>query len=107
MLVCKYIFYIFFFFKILDFHTCDFFPERYFDLVVILRTDNSVLFKRLQKRGYKQKKITENVQSEIMQIVSDEAKESYKKEIIVELSNNSIEEMEENASKILNWISNW
>ena len=42
-----------------------------------------------------------------MQIVSDEAKESYKKEIIVELSNNSIEEMEENASKILNWISNW
>eukprot|EP01080_Neovahlkampfia_damariscottae_P000863 gene863-9112_t len=92
---------------IVDFHTCDFFPERYFDLVVILRTDNSVLFKRLQKRGYKQKKITENVQSEIMQIVSDEAKESYKKEIIVELSSNSVEEMEENASKILDWVSKW
>ena len=35
---------------IIDYHGSDFFPERWFDLVVVLRTDNSVLFDRLQKR---------------------------------------------------------
>jgi adenylate kinase len=35
---------------IIDFHSCDFFPERWFDLVVVLRTDNDVLFGRLEKR---------------------------------------------------------
>ena len=29
--------------NVVDFHSCDFFPERWFDLVVILRTDNDVL----------------------------------------------------------------
>jgi len=29
--------------NVLDFHSCDFFPERWFDLVVILRTDTDVL----------------------------------------------------------------
>jgi adenylate kinase len=35
---------------VVDFHTCDFFPERWFDLVVVLRTDNSVLYARLEER---------------------------------------------------------
>ena len=37
---------------ILEFHSCDFFPERWFDLVVLLRTSNTQLFDRLQARGY-------------------------------------------------------
>lgn len=36
--------------NIVDFHTCDFFPERWFDLVVVLRTDNSILYPRLVSR---------------------------------------------------------
>lgn len=35
---------------IVDFHGADLFPERWFDLVVVLRTDNSVLYPRLQSR---------------------------------------------------------
>ena len=35
---------------IVDFHGADLFPERWFDLVVVLRTDNSVLYSRLQSR---------------------------------------------------------
>jgi adenylate kinase len=35
---------------IVDFHTCDFFPERWFDLVVVLRANNTVLYSRLEKR---------------------------------------------------------
>lgn len=37
---------------ILEFHSCDFFPERWFDLVVLLRCDNTQLFDRLSARGY-------------------------------------------------------
>lgn len=32
---------------IIDFHSSGFFPERWFDLVVLLRTNNTVLFDRL------------------------------------------------------------
>jgi len=36
--------------KILDWHTCDLFPERWIDLVVVLRCDHSKLWERLEKR---------------------------------------------------------
>lgn len=35
---------------ILDWHTCDVWPERWVDLVVVLRCDHSVLWERLEKR---------------------------------------------------------
>ena len=36
--------------KIIDWHACDLFPENWIDLVVVLRTDNAILFDRLTKR---------------------------------------------------------
>jgi adenylate kinase len=36
--------------KIIDYHGCDFFPERWFDVVFVLRTNNTLLFDRLEKR---------------------------------------------------------
>lgn len=36
--------------NVVDFHTCGLFPERWFDLIVVLRTDNAVLFDRMTKR---------------------------------------------------------
>ena len=47
--------------NIVDSHSIDYFPERWFDLVLVLRTNNTVLFDRLTKRGYSQKKVTENI----------------------------------------------
>ena len=35
---------------IVDYHSCDFFPERFFQLVLVLRTDNAVLWERLGAR---------------------------------------------------------
>jgi RNA polymerase subunit RPABC4/transcription elongation factor Spt4 len=64
--------------NIVDHHTCDFFPERWFDLVVVLQTDNSVLYERLEKRGYTEKKVRENVECEIFMVVAEEAMDSYK-----------------------------
>ncbi|CAI0542393.1 unnamed protein product [Linum tenue] len=35
--------------NIVDYHGCDFFPERWFDRVLVLQVENSVLFDRLTK----------------------------------------------------------
>lgn len=93
--------------NIVDFHSCDFFPERWFDLVVVLRTYNEILYPRLEKRGYKQNKISENIEAEIMQVVLEEARESYKPEIVVELMSNTVEEMEDNVNKIEEWVEKY
>ena len=36
--------------NIVDFHSSELFPERWFDVVLVLRTDNKVLYDRLVKR---------------------------------------------------------
>jgi adenylate kinase len=36
--------------NIIDYHGCEFFPERWFDIVFVLRTDNTLLYNRLEKR---------------------------------------------------------
>lgn len=36
--------------QIVDHHGCDFFPQRWFDLVVVLRANNTILFDRLASR---------------------------------------------------------
>ncbi|GBC20971.2 uncharacterized protein OCT59_005352 [Rhizophagus irregularis] len=93
--------------NIVDYHSCDLFPERWFDLVLVLRTDITILYDRLEKRGYPQKKITENIDCEIFQVILEEAKESYANEIVIELQSNTIQDMESNASRIEQWVYNF
>ncbi|KAK3514704.1 hypothetical protein QTP70_027943 [Hemibagrus guttatus] len=66
---------------IVDYHGCDFFPERWFHIVFVLRTDNTHLYNRLESRGYTGKKLQDNVQCEIFQTIYEEAMEAYKEEI--------------------------
>ena len=92
---------------LVDFHSCDFFPEDWFDLVVVLLTDNTILYDRLTKRNYSAKKITENIECEIMNVVLDEARESYPQEILVTLTSNTNDDMESNCERIVQWIANF
>ncbi|RQM10296.1 hypothetical protein B5M09_000119 [Aphanomyces astaci] len=92
---------------VVDFHTCDFFPERWFDLVVVLRTDNTTLFDRLTNRGYTAKKVSENVECEIMQVVLQDAQESYVPEIVQELTSVTVADMETNVDRIVSWMNHW
>ena len=92
---------------VVDYHGADLFPERWFDLVVVLRTDNSVLYPRLEGRQYAPRKITENVEAEIMQVILDEARDAYAEEIVLELQSNSVEEMEANVARLAQWVSSW
>ncbi|KAI9459531.1 hypothetical protein HD554DRAFT_2136492 [Boletus coccyginus] len=48
---------------VLDWHTCDIYPERWADLVVVLRCQHTTLWDRLEKRGYPLKKSKENKRS--------------------------------------------
>lgn len=36
--------------KIIDWHSCEIFPERWIDLVIVLRCDHTKLWERLEKR---------------------------------------------------------
>ncbi|XP_043482115.1 adenylate kinase isoenzyme 6 [Leptopilina heterotoma] len=93
--------------KIVDYHGAEFFPERWFDIVFVLRTDNTVLYDRLVARGYKGKKLEDNIDCEIFQTILEEAKESYKEEIVYELTSNTPDQMESNINRICQWIQKW
>lgn len=85
----------------------DFFPERYFDLILVLRASTDVLFDRLVKRGYSDKKRDENMECEIMQVVLSEARESYPEELVHEVQSNTIEDMESNCNRVEQWFIQW
>lgn len=92
---------------IIDWHVCDIFPEDLIDLVIVLRTDNTVLYDRLQSRGYADNKLEENIDAEIMQVILDDAREAYEEEVIIELASNTIEDLESNVDRIIQWKQHW
>ena len=58
-------------------------------------------------RNYPLKKIQENNESEIMQTVLDDARDSYAEEVVVELRSETSEDLEGNVSRIVAWIETW
>jgi len=92
---------------VIDYHSPELFPERWFDLVLVLRADNSVLYRRLETRAYPEKKLSENIEAEIMQVVLDEAREAYREEIVIELPSNTVEDVESNVTRTISWIQQW
>ncbi|XP_070541811.1 adenylate kinase isoenzyme 6-like [Ptychodera flava] len=92
---------------VLDYHSCEFFPERWFDLIFVLRTDNTILYNRLEARGYTGRKLQDNIQCEIFQTILEEARNSYLPSIVYELSSNEPEEIDSNIEKIRSTILKW
>lgn len=92
---------------VIDWHACDWLPERLVDLVIVLKTDNGILYDRLEKRGYPQSKIDENIDCEIMEVIANEARDAYAPEIVIELQSNTTEDMDENVHRIVSWIDTW
>lgn len=92
---------------IADYHGCDFFPERWFQIIFVLRTDNTLLFNRLEHRGYSGRKLEENVQCEIFQTIYEEAMESYRAEIVHQLPSNNPDDLERNLLQIQAWLQKW
>jgi adenylate kinase len=90
-----------------DFHAAELFPERWFDLILVLRAETNVLFDRLTARGYSEKKRSENMECEIMQVVLEEAREAYAPEIVQEVQSNTLEDMESNVTRVEQWCKQW
>jgi adenylate kinase len=85
---------------------------------VVLQTDHTILWNRLEARyvlrmsdtngrGYSLQKIQENNEAEIMQVVLSEAQESYKEGIIMVVPSDSVEQQDENVERIVQWLNNW
>ena len=58
-------------------------------------------------RGYAQKKLDENMDSEIMQVLLDEARNAYDDEMVIELKSNAVEDLDSNVERIGMWIEHW
>ncbi|CAH1101080.1 unnamed protein product [Psylliodes chrysocephalus] len=93
--------------NIVDYHSNEFFPERWFDVVFVLRADNTTLYDRLTTRGYTGKKLEDNIQCEIFQTILEEAKSSYKENIVHELYSRTPEELQDNINRICTWLQLW
>jgi adenylate kinase len=70
--------------QIIDSHLGHYIPKRYVDLCIITTCSLKVLGKRLQKRGYLENKIRENLDSEIFETCRIEAEERGLKIILVD-----------------------
>ncbi|KAK0727998.1 P-loop containing nucleoside triphosphate hydrolase protein [Lasiosphaeria miniovina] len=92
---------------ILDWHACDLFPKSWIDLVVVLRVGSATLYDRLKLRNYPEIKLQENIDSEIMDVLYQEALESYDAEIVVDLQSNTSEDMDANLDRIEAWLKQW
>lgn len=90
--------------NIVEYHCCELFPERWFQAVYVVQCDNTTLFDRLEKRGYNSKKLKQNIECEIFQESLNEAKESYKGDIVHVLSGNTDDDFKANIDTISKFI---
>ena len=75
-------------------------------MVFVLHTDNTILYDRLVAHEYEGIKLKDNITREILQTILEEAKTSYREEIIQELRSNETQ-MNENISRICDWLEAW
>ncbi|EEQ90213.1 hypothetical protein RJZ56_005508 [Blastomyces dermatitidis] len=93
---------------LIDWHACDLFPKSWVDLVVVIRcTSTAILYDRLAARGYSERKLQENLDVEIFDVLLQEAQESYDEEIVVELTSENDGDIEKNCERIEAWIESW
>lgn len=58
-------------------------------------------------RKYPEAKLQENMDAEIMEVLLQEARESYDEAIVVELQSTTVDEMESNVDRIEQWLKQW
>ncbi|CAO1378838.1 unnamed protein product [Diamesa tonsa] len=82
--------------NVVEYHSSEFFPKRFFQAVYVVQCDTNILFKRLEQRGYNATKIRNNIECEIFQMPYEEATSSYDKEIVKAVRGETEEDMQEN-----------
>ena len=59
------------------------------------------------RSGYAPEKVAENVECEIMEVVAEEARLSYREEVVVGLPSNTLEDRESNRARVVAWVAAW
>ncbi|EDW02519.1 adenylate kinase isoenzyme 6 homolog [Drosophila grimshawi] len=93
--------------NIVEYHGCDFFPERWFQAVFVVSCANDTLYDRLKERNYNEKKLSSNIECEIFGTILEEARDSYKSDIIYEISGDTKADAEKSLNTVKNWYSMW
>ncbi|MBU2589421.1 MAG: adenylate kinase family protein [Nanoarchaeota archaeon] len=71
---------------VIDSHLSHYIPSKHVDLCIITKCNLKTLKKRLEKKGYKSKKVRENLDAEIFDICLNEAMELKHKLLIMDTS---------------------
>lgn len=58
-------------------------------------------------RKYPEAKLQENLDSEIMEVLLQEARDSYDEEMVVELTSNTSDDMDTNVDRVEAWLKQW
>ncbi len=74
---------------------------------MVLRTDSTKLYDRLRVRQYSNAKIQENLDTEIMEVLLEEARNSYDAEIVMELRSDDVGDMDGNVDRLDAWVKKW
>lgn len=86
---------------LVDFHGCDLFPQKWFDFVIVLKTDKTeILYDRYVARGYPQAKITENMTCEMMQVIAEEAYNHFGSDRCIIVKSNTESDMKANVDLV-------
>ncbi|MFI5419974.1 MAG: AAA family ATPase [Nitrososphaerales archaeon] len=79
-------------------------PNEAMDMVFILRCSPKVLRKRYLKRGYTQKKIDENLEAEVIGVISEKCSEVYDQPKLAEVDTSKSTNAASTATTILDII---
>jgi adenylate kinase len=71
------------------------------DVVIVLRTEPSVLRKRMAGKGFHEEKIAENVEAEMMEVIKDEADEKHKNVYEIDTTRKTAEEAAKEIKRII------
>ena len=93
--------------NIVDFHSSELFPERWFDLVLVLKAGNTAVFDRLKARGYSKKKVEENVTAEIMNVCEEEARDAFADGVVHAVSSSNLDDQRANIDRLKSWVQAW
>ncbi len=93
---------------VLDYHSAGIIPDNnHIHGIFVLRCSNDKLYDRLKTRNNSEKKIEENIQSEMYQVCLDEAYEAFDESIVQQLINTTEEDLKKNIEYLLKWIDQW
>ena len=73
----------------------------------IPRVHEHYFWQNLICRGYTGSKLSNNIECEIFQVLLEEARESYKEDIVMPLRSDNVEDISRNVGTLTDWVNNW